>query len=43
MLVLQASGNQEPNTVEARIFSEVEESDSNFVSMLEREAGMILF
>lgn len=40
MLVVQVSGNQEPSTAQAKIFSKVEESDSNFVSMLEREAGM---
>lgn len=38
----QISGNLETDTAQGKIFSEVEESDSNFVSMLERTAGMIL-
>lgn len=38
----QASGNLETDTSQAKPFSEVEESDSNFVSMLEREASMLL-
>ncbi|KAH0830268.1 hypothetical protein J3R83DRAFT_1633 [Lanmaoa asiatica] len=41
-LVEQASGNQETSVAQAKVFSEVDESDSNFISMLEREAGMIL-
>lgn len=41
-LAEQASGNQGTDTIQAKLFSEVEESDSNFVSMLEREAGMVL-
>lgn len=40
---VQALGSreQERSTVQTKIFSEVEESDSNFVKMLEREAGMV--
>jgi hypothetical protein len=34
----QASSNQDTDTAQAKIISEVEESDSNFVAMLEREA-----
>lgn len=42
MLAEQASGNKETSTSHAKIFSEIDQSDSNFVSILEREAGMIL-
>lgn len=43
MLAEQVSDNQETSTAKAKIFSEVDESDSHFVSILEREAGMIFY
>jgi len=42
ILAERVSGNQETDSAQGKLFSEIEESDSNFVSVLERTAGTIL-